>query len=215
MDDTLIIASSLQMLQTVKGLLSLEFSMTDLGQLSFFLGVQAEINKEIRIISIHQKHYIRKLLEKIGMLDAKSAITPEVAGLVLSKEHAPKNEEERKQMEAVPYLMLVGCLLWISNWTRPDVEHATSCVLQYLADPGQVHWVAAKRILCYLKGMMELGLQYCRSPKQEKLELATWTDANWAADRDTRRSVLAYCIKTCGCVVVEEASNCGFVIHRG
>lgn len=95
-DDTLIIASSSQMLQTVKKLLSSEFCMTDLGQLSFFLGMQAEVDKEMGIISIHQKHYVRKLLEKFGMHDSKPAATPEVADLIWSKEHAPRNEEEHK-----------------------------------------------------------------------------------------------------------------------
>lgn len=103
--------------------------MTDLGQLSFFFGVQAEINKEIRIILIYQKYYIRKFLEKIGMLDVKLVIISEVAGLVLSKEYVFKNEEECKQMEAVFYLMFVGCLLWISNWIRSDVEYVILCVL--------------------------------------------------------------------------------------
>lgn len=191
-DDTLIIASSAEILTYVKKVLSSEFKMTDLGSLSFFLGVQAQINKLGRCIALHQKHYIEKLTTKFKMDDAKTADTPAVPGMILSKEHSPKTEEEEKQMSEIPYRMLVGCLLWISNWTRPDIAHATSTVSQFLVNPGQMHRIAAKRILRYLKGTMNLGLQYLSEPGA--LKILCWTDSDWAADRDTRRSISVYSI---------------------
>lgn len=152
-------------------------------------------------VIIHQQHYIQRLLEKFKMVDAKPVHTPVAAGFVLSKQQDPKNEAEKKEMEQIPYRMLVGCLLWIANWTRPDIAFATSMVSQFLVNPGPAHWVAAKRVLRYLKGTSDLGIVYTSSMESKtKISMHAWSDSDWAANTDTRRSVTAYCISMAGSV---------------
>lgn len=62
-DDTLIIGSSMHIVNAVKGILASEFKMTDLGASKFFLGVQTLIDTEAGRIILHQQHYILRLLE--------------------------------------------------------------------------------------------------------------------------------------------------------
>lgn len=69
-DDSLILATVDKTLQKVKDILTSEFKMSDLGRLSFFLGIQVQTNPNGSIF-IHQAHYIKQTLEKFGMTECK------------------------------------------------------------------------------------------------------------------------------------------------
>ena len=53
------------------------------------------------------------------------------------------------------------------------------------------HWVAVKRIICYLKGTLSFGLQF---QSTTSLDLHGYSDADWASFHDDRRSTSGYCI---------------------
>lgn len=198
-DDTLLLSSSKKAMDEVKQILAAEFRMTDLGAVSFFLGIQVVQPQHLGFILIHQDHYIQQMLEKFGMKDAKTVATPAATGVTLSKDQSPSTAEDLELMQNIPYRMLVGCLLWVANWTRPDISFAVSTVSQFLANPGQAHWVAAKRVLRYLKGTSSLGIKYdSRSHVSDRISLQAWSDSDWAADKDTRKSMSAYCIQESG-----------------
>lgn len=95
-------------------------------------------------------------------------------------------------MSEIFYRMLVGCLLWISNWTRSDIVYVILTVFQFLVNSGQMYRIVVKRILRYLKGIMNLGLQYLS--ESGVLKIFCWTDFDWAADRDIRRLISVYFI---------------------
>ena len=56
---------------------------------------------------------------------------------------------------------------------------------RYCGKPNQLHLTAAKRVLRYLKGTCELALTYTT---EGSVGLTGYSDADWAGDRDTRRS---------------------------
>lgn len=122
---------------------------------------------------------------------------PMAVGVKLSVEDKPATDEERKDMEQVPYKAEVGCLIYLTVWTRFDIAKATQDVAQFSTHPGRRHWQAVKRIYRYLSGTTSYGLTYTSSRKQ-KLELTGWTDADWAANPDSRKSVAAYVFTLCG-----------------
>lgn len=88
---------------------------------------------------LHQRHYVDKLLEKFNMTQTKPTATSLAVGAILTQNMCPKTDAELQEMRDVPFRMLVGCLLWLSNWTRPVISYATSIVLQFLANPGTQH----------------------------------------------------------------------------
>uniref|UniRef100_A0A2N9J0X3 CCHC-type domain-containing protein n=1 Tax=Fagus sylvatica TaxID=28930 RepID=A0A2N9J0X3_FAGSY len=75
-------------------------------------GVQATWDREARKLWLSQKNYIRKVLEKFSMLDAKPVSTPLANHFRLSGSQCPKNEEEIENMSKVPYASAVGCLMY-------------------------------------------------------------------------------------------------------
>jgi len=87
------------------------------------------------------------------------------------------------------YQTLVGSLLFLSTRTRPDIAYAVGCAARYCSKPSKDHWVAAKRILRYLKGTVNFGLMYNPSPSSE---LVGYCDADWAGDVQDRKSTSGY-----------------------
>jgi len=68
---------------------------------------------------------------------------------------------------------------------RPNISHAVGVVSKFNSQPTQAHQTAVKRILCYLKGSIDVSLEYHR---RDSCELIDYSDADWANDLDTRHS---------------------------
>ncbi|BFG32621.1 hypothetical protein CerSpe_188960 [Prunus speciosa] len=79
--------------------------------------------------------------------------------------------------------------------TRPDLMYSVCLISRYMADPTEEHLLAAKRVLRYLKGTLELGLFYAR---EGAIELFAYTDNDYAGDYDDRKSTSGYVFKLSG-----------------
>jgi len=72
--------------------------------------------------------------------------------------------------------------------THPDIAFAVSACSQYLANPGEPHIKAVKRIMRYLRGTINLKLTFHGALEP----LLGYTDSDWAGDVATRRSTAGY-----------------------
>ncbi|RVW89827.1 putative mitochondrial protein [Vitis vinifera] len=77
------------------------------------------------------------------------------------------------------YTWMISWLLYVTL-TRPDIAFAVNKACQFMAKPSDVHWLAVKRILRYLKGTISLGLHFQPSTS---MELQGYSDADWASCR--------------------------------
>jgi hypothetical protein len=189
-DDMLIAAKSMCEVNRLKSLLHKEFEMKDLGAAKKILGMEIHRDRGARKLWLSQKNYIRKVLEKFSMLDAKPVSTPLANHFRLSGSQCPKNEEEIENMSKVPYASAVGCLMYAMVCTRPDLAHAVSTVSRYMANPGREHWNAVKWIFRYLKGTAEHGILFSRQPRTNSV--VGYVDADYACEVDDRRSTTGY-----------------------
>lgn len=179
-DDLILAASHGQILKSVKEMLGVKFKIKDLGKLRHFLGIDfAQTKGEIKM---NQKRYITKILERFEMTHCKPRVTP--------CEMKMKFDSEGESTDSKRYREVVGSLIYLMTSTRPDLSFVVSKLSQYLSEPKQQHWVAAKHVLRYLKGTVDQELCY---RKQENLALSAYSDADWAADQNDRRSVTGYC----------------------
>ena len=71
--------------------------------------------------------------------------------------------------------------------TRPDICYIVSVLSRYNNNPNSKHIAAAKRVIRYLKGTLDYGITY-----GTETGLVSYTDTDWAADQETRRSLGAY-----------------------
>ncbi|XP_038896703.1 secreted RxLR effector protein 161-like [Benincasa hispida] len=92
--------------------------------------------------------------------------------------------------------------------TRPDISFAVNHLSQFLQCPTTSHWQAIKRILRYIKGTQNYGLLF--HPSCDLL-ISAYSDADWAANVDDRRSVAAYCVFLGGNLVSWSSKKQNFV----
>ncbi|GJS55942.1 retrovirus-related pol polyprotein from transposon TNT 1-94 [Tanacetum coccineum] len=173
----------------LKILLNTEFDMKDLGAARKILGMEIIRDRKHGKLFLSQKSYIEKIISRFGMSSAKSVNTPFSANFRLSTAYAPQSEAEIEYMSRIPYASAVGSLMYVMVCTRPDIAHAMSVVSRYMAHPGKEHWNAVKRIFRYLKGTSDVGLIY--GGDREYL-VAGYSDSDYAADLDARRSLTGY-----------------------
>lgn len=162
----------------LKKLLSSEFKMKDLGQIHFCVGICIKRTEDGEY-QIHQKPYIESVLKRFGMEDAKEVSTPADVNVKLEQD-----DGFSKPVDPVEYKSMLGCLLYIAMGTRPDIAYAVAAVCRYSSSPTELHMTALKRILRYLKRTKELSLHYT----QQNSNLVCYSDADWAGDRDDRKS---------------------------
>jgi hypothetical protein len=75
------------------------------------------------------------------------------------------------------------CALQYLIFTRPDIAYAVQQVCLFMHDPREPHLALVKRILHYLKGTIDHGLQlHCSAVTS----LVTYFDADWTGCSDTR-----------------------------
>eukprot|EP00253_Pinus_taeda_P022547 PITA_22547 len=57
---------------------------------------------------------------------------------------------------------LVGSLICLTA-TRPNISFAVSYISRFTSTPKADHWIAAKRVLHYVRGTLDYGLLYTQS----------------------------------------------------
>jgi len=173
----------------VKSQLGEEFEMRDLGESKHFLGMKLTRDRKRRYIKAELTAMTRRLIAEYGMDSANSVNTPADPHVVL---RAAADGEELLDVVRYPYAALVGSLLYLSLTTRPDIAHAVGMLTRYTAKPTMAHWVAAKRVLRYLHGTVDLGITYGAAQQSWGEELFGFCDADWSGDLDSRRSTTGF-----------------------
>ena len=181
-DDMLITGDDPDHIDHVKTYLSKEFQMSDLGALSYFLGI--EVLQTQNGIYLSQAKYIQDLLDRSGLSDTRTVATPMDLHLSLRPTDGTPLEDPSR------YRHLVGSLVYLTV-TRPDIAHAVQILSQFVSAPTSVHYGHLLRVLRYLRGTKTQCLFY---DSNSPLQLHAYSDATWASDPTDRRSITGYCI---------------------
>ncbi|KAK9000628.1 hypothetical protein V6N11_081117 [Hibiscus sabdariffa] len=136
-DDILIIGNDVPTLQSIKTWLSSCFSMKDLGEAAYILGVKIYRDRSRRLLGLSQSTYIDKVLKRFSMEESKRGFLPMRHGISLSKEMCPSSPQERERMSQIPYASAIGSIMYAMICTRPDLSYALSMTSRYQANPGE------------------------------------------------------------------------------
>jgi histone deacetylase 1/2 len=185
-DDIIITGSSSTFVQNIIDKLHSTFALKQLGDLEYFLGVEVH-SLPNGTLHLTQSKYIRDLLVKTNMQDAKPISSPMVAGCKLSKHGSDFFQDPTL------YRSTVGALQYLTI-TRPELSYSVNKVCQFMAHPLESHWVAVKRILRYLKGSMSVGLRLSPVSTIRTPSLIGYCDADWGSDPDDYRSTSGACV---------------------
>ena len=188
-DDILLASSDIQLLKETKNMLSTNFEMKDLGEAHYVLGIEITRDRKRKLLGLSQKGYIERVLNRFNMEKCNKADVPVNKGDKFSKDQCPKSENEIELMKMKPYASLVGSIMYANICTRPDLAFIVGMLGRFQSNPGESHWVAAKKVLRYMQNTKNYQLVYGRD---DGLELVGFTDSDLAGDLDERKSTGGY-----------------------
>lgn len=187
-DDIVLVGNERHIIARAKGSLQSCFEVKDMGEVNYILGIHVKRDKQLGLCHLSQRRYVCMLLDRFGMTDCHPVKMPINTGEKISGDMCPKEEKDKLDLERFPYRSLIGSLMYAAVCTRPDISYVVMKLSQYLNDPGMGHWIAAKRVLRYLKGTMDYGPTYSKESKK----LIGFADADWGGDLDERKSTSGY-----------------------
>lgn len=135
-------------------------------------------------ILLSQHKYALDIIQRAGMASFKPVDTPLSTSFKLGIVPGTPHSDPTR------YRQIVGALQYLT-FTRPDIYYAVNKVCQFIHAPTDDHWVAVKRILCYLQAIATYGLHITRD---SLLTLYGFTDADWAGSIDDRKSTGGYLV---------------------
>ena len=65
----------------------------------------------------------------------------------------------------VPYLSVIGALMYLANYTIPYIAFSVNLLARYSSAPTQRHWNGIEHILRYLQGTIDMGIFYLKESK--------------------------------------------------
>ncbi|XP_018505139.2 secreted RxLR effector protein 161-like [Pyrus x bretschneideri] len=73
--------------------------------------------------------------------------------------------------------------------TRPDIMYAASLLARFMHCPTNRHYGTGKKVLMYIKGTLNYGLEYV---KGRKACLISYCDSGWGGSLEDSKSTLGY-----------------------
>jgi hypothetical protein len=172
------------------------FKITDLGESKFMLGMRITRDRKARTITLDQELYVTKALEKFGLDQCKPVPTPGVS--TNDDSQASESSDMDQPTNLKLYQEKVGTLLYAAISTRPDIAYAVNRLTQRMQAPTVRDAKACDRVFRYLAGTKSMGLLFGRqrgdpsSPASSRVSVSAYADADWASDREDRKSVTGW-----------------------
>lgn len=191
-DDIIMVSDNTEEIIKLEKGLSNMYTLTKLGRIKEYSGIQIETDKE-GIYYIHQKKHIYNILKTYGLKDAKGSKIPLNVGY-------EGLEDNRSLQNNKNFRSLIGSLLYIATSTRPDIKARVAILSKKLNNPTETDWIEAKRIARYLKYTENYKLKLGNNSQKNK-GLIGYADANWTESKADRKSNSGYLFKYYGSTI--------------
>ncbi|GJY50137.1 putative ribonuclease H-like domain-containing protein [Tanacetum coccineum] len=183
-DDIIFRSTKKSLCDEFEGLMHKRFQMSSIGELTFFLGLQVQQNKDEIFIS--QDKYVADILKIFYFATVKTASTPMEPNKALVK------DEEVDSVDVLLYRSMIGSLMYLTA-SSPDIMFAVCACAMFQVTPKTSHLHAVMRIFRYLKGQPKSGLWY---PRDSPFDLEAFSDSDYVGasldKKSTTRVDLAF-----------------------
>ena len=93
----LLTGNDIEFLDSINGYLNKSFSMKDLSEAAYILGIKIYRDRSKRLIGLSQTTYLYKILKKFKMDQAKKGFLPMLQGVKLSQTQCLTTVEDREK----------------------------------------------------------------------------------------------------------------------
>ncbi|GJV06387.1 retrotransposon protein, putative, ty1-copia subclass [Tanacetum coccineum] len=111
-DDILLMGNRVTMLQEFKSWLCKCFSMKDLGEAAYILGIKIIRDRSKQLIALSQSTYLEKILKKFRMENSKKGYTPMMEKPDYRKSQGAKTPTKVQHMRRVPNASAIGSIMY-------------------------------------------------------------------------------------------------------
>ena len=165
-----------------------------------FLGISIRRDRKKQILELSQEKYIDRLYQRYGFEHSNPCKSPMETSQVLNRKRKMREDdidgevnESRETEIHAPYREVVGCLLYLTGATRPDINYAVNILSRHQIAPTENECLIAKRILRFLKGTKKMAIRYAG----ETGDIQAYSDASFA-DFKGSLTTCGYAIKLFG-----------------
>jgi hypothetical protein len=131
----LYLAQPIKNCEELGDMMSQEFEMSMIDELSLFLGLQVEQRKDVTFIS--QSKYVNDLLKRFGMDNSKSIKTPMATNAHLDL------DEGGNLVDLKLYRSMIDSLLYLTA-SRLDIMFSICMSVRFRASPKECHMMDVK-----------------------------------------------------------------------
>jgi len=195
-DDLIILTLNghLQTMVDIKDSLSSAFKIKELGSIKRVLGIRILRTRSRRKVYLDQQAYIEKFLHEFAMENPSVKDTAVPISDANSLHHL-RNDEELGEVR--DYQRKIGSIMFAMVYSRPDICFTMSKLSQYMSNPSVHHEAAVKHLLRYLRATKAFRICY-KAQKSKPTQIIGYSDSDFAADKDDRRSVSGFVFKFAG-----------------
>jgi hypothetical protein len=183
-DDITMVSEDLETINQDKASLRESYEMTDLGDISWILGMHVTCNHDAGWIAISQQKYTEEILERFGKSDICPISTPTLANEHLTKLNSP-------EIDTKSYQSTIGMLMYPMLGTCPDLAYMVAALGQHSASPSTEHQHALDCTFRYLRATSDKHLVFQRGTPGS-LMLHGFIDADWASDVNDCKSMSGF-----------------------
>ncbi|MGA0059339.1 MAG: reverse transcriptase domain-containing protein [Planctomycetota bacterium] len=160
------------------------WDVTDEGPMEDLLGIEVEYNRD-GSIKLHQRKYIEKLVERFlpdgPTPKAQRGSLPYSKDFLVHVNEALSHSEPEDPSLVKPFQQLIGCLMYATTSTRPDIAYPVHQLCKCLQKPTRAVVDEAHHVLSYLARHADVGLTYAPGDAQ----LTGYSDASWETSHST------------------------------
>jgi len=142
------------------------------------------------------------MLKKFNQFEVTPVRTPYDPSIHLKKNKGPSVSQNE-------YAKVIGCVMFLMNFTRPDVAYAVTRLSRYTHNPSKEHWNALLRLLKYLRGT----INWCLHFNKISAVLEGYCDANWVSDNDEVSSTSGCVFTLGGGAISWKSAKQTFIAH--
>ena len=182
-DDLIVTGNNVKEIEAFKSQMMSEFEMSDLGKLTYFLGM--EFTEVAEGLVMHQMKYASDILKRFNMMNYNPSSSPAETNLKLVM------KEEEEPVDPTLFKQIVGSLRYLCN-SRPDIAYAVGIISRFMSEPRVSHLLAAKRVMRYIKGTLQYDILFPKCLNESSMELMAYYDADWCGDKQDKKSTSGY-----------------------
>jgi hypothetical protein len=186
------------------------FDCEEIETISEYVGCKLDYNKVVGKLKITQPVLLQSFHDEFPLPNSERKFkTPAEPGQVLERGGAANCEGPEKQTK---FRSGVGKLLHLSKWSRPDIANAVRELSRCCGVAKKAHFKALFRVMKYCYDTKEKGWiikpnRRWDGKKGLKFEVKGWSDSNYAACVETRKSVSGYVVELEGVNVVIKCAG--------